>query len=300
MVDALKSIADQCDGVRCDKAMLVLPDIVQRTWGERARPADGSPPVDASFWAEAITAVRQGHPEFVFVAEAYWDLEWRLQQEGFDYTYDKRLYDRLREQDAGAVLGHLGADAQYQRRSMRFLENHDEPRAAAAFPPEVHPAAAVLALLLPGLRLVHDGQTTGRRLRTSNHLRRRAPEPIDRELEAFYRRLLACMQRPEVRDGQWQLLRAQAAWDGNPTSGQFIAYQWQGPEGRLLVAVNYGPRRGQCYLPLPDEASGESVTLRDLIHPRVTYERAGADLAQEGLYLDVPAWHAHVFEVTGA
>jgi hypothetical protein len=163
----------------------------------------------------------------------------------------------------------------------------------------VHPAAAVLALLLPGLRLVHDGQTTGRRLRTSNHLRRRAPEPIDRELETFYRRLLVCMQRPEVRDGQWQLLRAQAAWDGNQTCGQFIAYQWQGPEGRLLIAVNYGPRRGQCYLPLPDLASGGSVTLRDLIHPRVTYERAGPDLAQEGLYLDVPAWHAHVFEVTG-
>ncbi len=300
MLDVLQSVAEQCDGVRCDMAMLVLPDIVQRTWGERARPADGTAPVDTSFWSEAISAVRARHPDFVFVAEAYWDLEWRLQQEGFDYTYDKRLYDRLREQDAANVVGHLGAEAEYQRRSMRFLENHDEPRAAATFPPQVHPAAAVLGLLLPGLRLVHDGQVTGRRLRTSNHLRRRAPEPVDRELEAFYHRLLACMQRPEVRDGRWQLLRAHPAWEGNPTCQQVIAYRWQSAEGRLVVAVNYGPQRAQCYVPLPDLSPGGSVRLHDLLHARITYERPGAELAQPGLYLDVPAWRAHVFEVLEA
>jgi hypothetical protein len=298
MLEALQRIAEQCDGVRCDMAMLVLPDIVQRTWGERARPADGSAPLDASFWSEAIAAVRARHPEFVFVAEAYWDLEWRLQQDGFDYTYDKRLYDRLRAQDAEGVRGHLGADAEYQQRSMRFLENHDEPRAASAFPAAVHPAAAVLGLLLPGLRLVHEGQTTGRQLRTSNHLRRRAPEPVDRELEAFYRRLLVCMQRPEVRDGQWELLPASAAWEGNATCRQFVAYRWQSLEGLLVVAVNYGPHRGQCYLALPGLPAGESLRLGDLLRPQVTYQRPREELARRGLYLDVPAWRAHVFQVT--
>jgi hypothetical protein len=198
------------------------------------------------------------------------------------------------------VVGHLGADAEHQRRSMRFLENHDEPRAAATFPPEVHPAAAVVGLLLPGLRLVHDGQVTGRRLRTSNHLRRRAPEPVDRELEAFYRRLLACMQRPEVRDGRWQLLQAHPAWEGNPTCQQIIAYRWQSDEGRLVVAVNYGGQRAQCYLPLAGLSPDRSIRLHDLMHGRVTYERSGAELAQPGLYLDVPAWRAHVFEVLEA
>jgi hypothetical protein len=302
MLDVLHGIAAQCDGVRCDMAMLVLPDIVQRTWGARSCPGDGSAPVDASFWSGAIAAVRERHPEFVFIAEAYWDLEWRLQQEGFDHTYDKRLYDRLRAEDASAVLGHLRADAEYQRRSMRFLENHDEPRAAATFAPGVHEAAAVVGLLLPGLRLIHDGQVTGRRLRASNHLRRRTPEPIDRELEAFYHRLLACMQRPEVRDGHWELLRPTPAWDGNPTWQQFIAYRWNGPEGRLVVAVNYGAQRGQCYVPLADGSlrRDSTVRLHDLLHARATYERPGAELAQRGLYLDVPAWRSHVFEVVEA
>ena len=299
MLGVLDSIAAQCDGVRCDMAMLVLPDVIARTWGDRARPADGSPPVDDSFWPAATARGRLRKPGFLFMAEAYWDLEWTLQQQGFDYTYDKRFYDRLHAQDARAVRGHLLADPEYQRRSARFLENHDEPRAAAVFPPAVHQAAAVLTFLVPGLRFVHEGQRSGRRLRTSNHLRRRAPEPVDQELKSYYVRLLACMRRPEVRDGDWRLLDAEPAWDSNPTWDRFIAFSWEDAGRRLLVAVNYGPTQGQCYVRLPyRDLDRDSVVLRDLTNPTLTYERDGGDLARRGLYVDLPAWGYHLFEVT--
>src|SRR5262245_27085472 len=103
MRDELVSLAKRCDGVRCDMAMLLLPDVFARTWGEKARPADGVDPVTSDFWPEAIAAARKVNPDFVTMAEVYWDLEWELQQQGFDYTYDKRLYDRLREGHADAV-----------------------------------------------------------------------------------------------------------------------------------------------------------------------------------------------------
>ena len=131
----LGSIADRCDGVRCDMAMLLQPEIIQKTWGDRSRPSDGSPPKDNPFWPEAIAAIKRRHGDFKFVAEVYWDMEWALQQAGFDYTYDKRLYDRLVAQVATPVREHLMADPAFQDHSMRFLENHDEPRAAATFPP---------------------------------------------------------------------------------------------------------------------------------------------------------------------
>jgi glycosidase len=38
MIGELARIAGQCDGVRCDMAMLVLPDVFERTWGIRAEP----------------------------------------------------------------------------------------------------------------------------------------------------------------------------------------------------------------------------------------------------------------------
>jgi hypothetical protein len=298
MLAVLDSVAAQCDGVRCDMAMLILPEVIARTWGDRARPADGTAPADDPFWVEAIRRTRERHPGFVFMAEAYWDLEWVLQQQGFDYTYDKRLYDRLHAQDALAVRGHLQADPEFQRKSARFLENHDEPRAASAFPPQVHPAAAVVALLAPGLRFVHEGQRSGRRLRASNHLRRRAAEPIDRDLQSFYNRLFACMRRPEARDGDWRLLERRPAWDGNPTWDRFIAFSWEGGGQRLLAAVNYGPTQGQCHVALAfGDLAGRTWLLRDLITPTVRYERDGDELARRGLYVDLPAWGRHVFEV---
>jgi hypothetical protein len=299
MLDVLTACAGQADGVRCDMAMLVLPEVIARTWGDRARPADGSAPVDEPFWPEAIAHVRRTRPDFIFMAEAYWDLEWTLQQQGFDYTYDKRLYDRLHLRDAQAVRSHLHADPEFQRRSVRFLENHDEPRAAAAFPPRVHRAAAVIAFLAPGLRFLHEGQRSGRRLRASNHLRRRTPEPVDVEMRAFYTRLLEIMRRPGVRDGDWRLLGVRPAWDGNPTSERFVASSWESGGSRLLVAVNYGPTQGQCYVDLRDSGlEGKAWRLVDLLQPDVIYERHGADLSRRGLYLDLPAWGHHVFEVT--
>ena len=298
MLDQLGAIAEQCDGVRCDMAMLILPDVIDRTWGERTRPIDNRPRVDDPFWPVAIDHVRRRRRDFVFMAEAYWDLEWALQQQGFDYTYDKRLYDRLRAQDAGAVRQHILADTEYQRRCVRFLENHDEPRAAAVFPAAVHEAAAVLTLLLPGLGFVHDGQPSGRRVRTSNHLCRRAAEPVDAELASFYERLFACVRRRDARAGAWRLVDRHPAWDGNPTWDRFIAFEWESPRGRLLVAVNYGPTQGQCYLRLPWAArDGRRIVFSDLMAPVVRYERDGRDIAGRGLYLDMPAWGYDVFEI---
>lgn len=299
MRDTLLDVASLCDGVRCDMAMLLLPDVIQRTWGTASLPADGTAPEDTPFWPEAIAAVKQRHPEFLFLAEVYWDLEWTLLQQGFDYAYDKRLYDRLRDQNAPGVRTHLGAGIDYQRCCARFLENHDEPRAAAAFPPAVHRAAAVVTYFTPGLRFSHEGQLQGRRVHTSIHLARRAAEPVAVDLQAFYVRLLGCLRRPELRSGQWQLLPCRPAWDGNPTSDHFLAFAWDGGgRPRLLAAVNYGPTQGQCYVGLPGAGlRGRQFRLADLLGP-VRYDRGGDDLAARGLYLDLPAWGYHLFDVT--
>jgi glycosidase len=293
----LGSIADRCDGVRCDMAMLLEPEIIQKTWGDRSRPADGSPPKDNPFWPEAISAIKRRHGEFKFVAEVYWDMEFALQQAGFDYTYDKRLYDRLVAQTATPVREHLMADPAFQDHSMRFLENHDEPRAAATFPPPVHKAAAVVALLARGLRFIYEGQLDGRKVHVSMHLGRRPAEPVDRELQAFYGRFLECLKRPEVREGDWRLESCRPAWPGNATHEQFIVSSWQAGERRLLTVVNYGGTQGQCYVTLGMPGLvGRNFELRDLLSD-VVYQREGNGLAGNGLYLDLPSWGHHVFEL---
>jgi glycosidase len=298
MTEVLCSISDRCDAVRCDMAMLVLPEVFARTWGRAPLP-DGYAPAEDSFWVAAIESVRARRPGFVFMAEAYWDLEWALQQQGFDYTYDKRLYDRLHERNAGAARGHLCADADYQRRSVRFLENHDEPRAAAAFDPEVYRAAAAVSFLVPGLRFFHEGQLGGRRFRVPMQLGRRPAEAPDARLAEFHERLLTCLQRPDVREGRWQLLDCRPAWDGNPTASQFLAFLWENDRGdRLLVCVNYGHTQGQCLVGLPRPwLAGKTWQLRDVLG-EATYERNGDELLSRGLFVDLPAWGRNAFDVS--
>lgn len=297
MLGEIRRIAGRCDGVRCDMAMLLLPNVFRQTWGEITQPRDGTRPDESDFWPSAIAKIRAEHPGFIFLAEVYWDLEWTLQQQGFDYTYDKRLCDRLHAGSGYGVRAHLTAGMDFQRHCARFLENHDEPRAAGVFPPDRHRAAALVTYLTPGLRFFHEGQWEGRKVHVSIHLGRRPAEPVDAEIQAFYARLLEVLKRPEIRQGTWRLYECHRAWANNPTAENFLAWVWQAPSGQtLLVAVNYGPTQGQCYVPLAG-TNGKTWELRDLMGPAV-YERDGDDLARRGLYLDLLPWGHHVFTMT--
>ena len=270
-------------------AMLVLPEVFEKTWGKRA----------PLFWPMAIKHVRERFPRFMFLAEVYWDMEWTLQQQGFDYAYDKRLYDRLRDGRARPVREHLYAGLDYQNKLSRFLENHDEPRASATFSHEVHHAAAVISYLSPGLRFFHDGQFEGRRKRISPHLVRAPKEPVDANLKRFYDRVLTVLRQPAIRDGEWQLLDCQPAWDGNGTNDDFLVSTWRShTKETLVVAVNYSPHQSQCYVRLPfEDLDASKWRLSDQLSP-ACYERDGNELCGRGLYLDMAPWQSAVFSLT--
>jgi hypothetical protein len=288
----LIGIAEKCDGVRCDMAMLLLPEVFQRTWGRTPEP----------FWPQATAAVRKKYSDFVFMAEVYWDLEWSLQQQGFDYCYDKRLYDRLREGHVGTIRDHLRAGLDYQDKLARFLENHDEPRAAVEFPMPKQAAAAVAAFLAPGLRFFHQGQFEGARVRIPTHLCRGPVEPIDENVASFYRTLLRLLKDAHIfRDGAWSLVDPQPAWCGNWTSDGFVAYAWTGQDGSpYLVVVNYSGNQGQCRLALPfPELRGKQARLVDMMGPE-TYDRDGSDLVENGLYVNLAPWRFNVFRLAAA
>ena len=172
------------------------------------------------------------------MAEAYWDLEWELQQQGFDYCYDKRLYDRMEHGDVEPVRQHLQGDPEFERRLVRFLENHDEPRAAATFPPDKHRAAAVVVLSLPGAKLLHEGQFQGRRTRVTVFLARRPEETPDLDLERFYETLLQQTAEEPFRSGEWTMCEC-TGWPDNMSCRNLLAWCWKKQTARCLVIVNF-------------------------------------------------------------
>jgi glycosidase len=289
-VDELLAIADKCDGVRCDMAMLLLPEIFERTWGIRPDP----------FWPKAIPAVHAKHPDFTFMAEVYWDLEWTLQQQGFRYCYDKRLYDRLRDGHVVPIRDHLLAGLDYQDKLARFLENHDEPAAASEFPWPQHQAAAVVTFLSPGLRFFHQGQSEGALARVPTHLGRGPVEPPSSEIAGFYARLLQVLKETGAfRDGAWLLIQPLPAWADNWTWDNFIAYAWADAKGsRHVVVVNYADNQGQCRLQLPfPEFRGKLVSLDDVMGTEI-YERDGSEIVDQGLYIEHRPWQFNVFRLS--
>jgi hypothetical protein len=290
--DTVASIAEQCDGIRCDMAMLLLNDVFARTWAGRAgeRPA-------ADYWREVIPAIKDRWPEFLFIAEAYWDLEWELQQQGFDYCYDKRLYDRLVHADAESVRLHLLADLSYQQRLVRFIENHDEPRAAATFSPEKGRAAAVVALMLPGARLIHEGQLEGRRTRLPVFLGRRPEEPVDDGLVAFYGQLLGALDGRAFRDGNWQLCE-RSGWPDNPTWQHILAWCWEAGDERALIVVNLSGQAAQARVRVPwEDTRGRVWRLVDALSGE-SFERSGDEMRDVGLYVALAPWCAHFLHVS--
>jgi hypothetical protein len=288
MIATLADIAAQCDGVRCDMAMLMLNSVFERTWGARVaeRP-------EADYWPTIIPQVRARHPGFTFIAEAYWDLEWELQQQGFDFCYDKRLYDRLEKGDAEQVRLHLTAGLDYQRKLLRFIENHDEPRAAAAFPAERLRAAAVAALTLPGARLLHEGQLEGRRVRLPVFLGRRPSEPPDESLTEFYRRLLLVVSGEVLESGAWGLCEC-SGWADNPSWRGLVAWCWRSGADRCLVVVNLAGAPAQGRVRFPGKGLGGGISLQDVFSGAV-YDREAAEMTGPGLFVDLPAWGYHVF-----
>ena len=292
MREQLLVAASHCDGLRCDMAMLLLPDVFERTWGRSAAP----------FWPGAIAAVRTRQPGFTFLAEVYWGREPDLQAEGFDLTYDKALYDRLVGEPA-AVGGQLRTDGA-SGRSAHFLENHDEPRAATVFGTgDRHRASAVATYLVPGLRFFQHGQRQGWTTHVPMHLCRAPVEEDQPELAAFSSALLAVLADPITHDGTWTLLEPTEAWPGNPSHRDLVTFTWgDAATGapRLLVALNLSDHWAQGYVPLEaPPLGGRRVVLDDRLGP-ARYERAGDDLCDPGLYLDVGPWTHHVFTVTAA
>src|SRR5262252_1572535 len=280
-IQTVLAIAEQCDGIRCDMAMLLLNAIFERTWGQRA----GRSP-DTEYWTELIPAVRKSHPDFLLMAEAYWDQEWELQQLGFDYCYDKRLYDRLEHGDAESVRLHLSAEPTYQSKLVRFIENHDEPRAASAFPGAKEEAAALTAATIPGARLFHEGQFEGRLVRPAVFLRRRPDERADEARHRFYDTLLTAIDDPLFHDGEWRLCPC-TGWPDNTSFHNLVAWCWEQREDRAIIVVNLSgaPAQGRVHLPW-DDLQNTTWQLHDRLSGAI-YMRNGMELDQQGLYVDL-------------
>ncbi|MEJ5377331.1 MAG: 4-alpha-glucanotransferase [bacterium] len=293
-LEVLRSIADQCDGLRCDMAMLLLDKVFKMTWAERAGES-----LSEEFWTQMIRGLRQSHPHLLLLAEVYWGLEEELLKLGFDLCYDKVFYDRLIHDKAQSLLDHLERSSGFQERVLRFLENHDEPRAAGILTPEKHRAAALILATVPGAKLFYHGQWEGKQKRLPIQMGLAPPEPSNDQIKEIYKLISRLYRRVLPPSGFWKICLV-AGWPDNHSFQNLLAWAWEKQAERFAFVLNFSgsPSQGLLRLPWEDLGVGHWI-LQDLVGGE-TYRREGSKMLQEGLFVDLAPWQAHLFLLSKA
>ncbi|MCU7491502.1 MAG: glycosidase [Ignavibacteria bacterium] len=293
MTERLLKIAGLCDGVRCDMAMLPLENVFYNTWRGTLSKMGFQKPA-RKFWKYAIEKVKEKYPDFIFMAEAYWDLEWELQQLGFDYTYDKKLTDRILSGNVPEIKLHLMAEPDYQAKSVRFIENHDEERSYAVMGKHKAQAAAIIISTIQGMRFYFDGQFEGRRIKLPVQLGREQQERPVECIVDFYDKLLTITKSEIFQEGQWKLLDVLPAWSENDTCRNILAWQWTMGEEKRLVVINFSEFHSQSRIKLDVRGYEDHFEITDLLHD-MEYWRSAEEVFHTGLFIDLNPWQSHIF-----
>src|SRR5262249_31989443 len=155
----------------------------------------------------------------------------------------------------------------------------DERRIASLLSHAEHRAAALLILALPGMRLLHEGQLTGARVKIPVQFCQRPAQDSQRTIEQSYEQLLTTLPRTAIGRGRCSILPPREAWPGNPTVQDIILIQWEGkPPEFDLIAINLAPHRSQCYAPITGDRVGDyRWQMIDLLGSE-RYERSGPEM----------------------
>ncbi len=288
LINELKKIAGHCDGFRCDMSMLVINKIFQNTWDWMSESSLQKLP-EHEFWV----MVREAVPDSLLMAAAYWGTEWTLQRMGFDYVYDKKLYDCTVASAVGEIYIHMKSDLDFQKRVVRFIENHNEERASEVFGQERLEASAVLFSTLPGMKLYNMGQIEGGKIKCPVQIRRVLREETDEKTKVFYERLLSIIKQDIFHSGQWRLWEVFPMNDGS--CGNLIAFTWRLEDQIKLVVVNMSHMVSQGRVPLREMISGDAeYILTDELHG-LAYPRNGKEMEDPGLIVILDSYKSHIF-----
>jgi glycosidase len=287
-------IAQLCDGLRCDMSMLCTNSVIKLNWDWLMKDNTEIPNYD--FWRDTISKVKAKYPKFVFMAEVYWGMEWELMEQGFDYAYDKTLYDNLVADEIEQIHGYLNAELSYQQSLCRFIENHDESRAAGVMDENQSIAAAAVVSTLPGLTMYHQGQLAGDRIKIPVQLRNKQKEPLNRNIKRAYHRILQYLNLLKTEDLEW---RKNDIYETNEKNHSgLISWNWLNREYLFLIVINYSKQKASGLVEIDlshllfEQAE---IVFRDHLNDE-NYTWKTSDL-EKGLYVNLNPYAIHLFTV---
>jgi glycosidase len=292
MTSYLETIASFADGIRCDMAHIVLNSAFASQWSTELK-AYGYKTPSSEFWEDAIIAAKKINPNLIVIGEVYGEDNMKtLQSLGFDYTYDKELYDRLINGNLDNIRGYInGNSPEFMQKNAHFLENHDDNRGITAFGSfERADAAAAVLFTLPGMKFSFQGQWVGKTWKLDVHLRRSYDEPANQEVIDFYNKLIPIVGAEPFKNGAFEMLTA----TNDASSWRILAWKWAYKNEKRLVAVNYSDQYGSGAVKLSDCSGNGNINVNELFS-NATYVRSAEELRKSGLFVVLKPWQAQIF-----
>jgi len=292
MSSYLSTIAELADGVRCDMAHVVLNSAFGSQWSYELS-AYGYKTPSSEFWQDAIIAAKKVNPNLVVIAEVYGEDNMKtLQSLGFDYTYDKELYDRLKNGNLDNIRGYLsGNSLEFLQKTTHFLENHDDNRGITSFGSvERANAAAVVLFTVPGMKFSFQGQWVGKTWKLDVHLRRSYSEPENKDVIAFYDTLIPMVGSSPFKNGSFEILYP----TNDSSSWRLLAWKWVDGNEKRLVVVNYSDAYGSGAVKLSDCSGSGSITVTELF-TKTDYTRDADEIRNTGLFVVLKPWEYQIF-----
>jgi len=294
MFETLLRLSKVADGLRCDMAMLALNNVFKNTWGGVLETMSITEPKD-EFWKIAVDFVKKEREDFIFIGEVYWDLEWRLQQLGFDYTYDKKLTERIIGGNVHEIRSHLNAETEYRSKSIRFIENHDEERSIKVMGKEKALAAAVIIGSVEGMDFYYEGQFEGKTVKLPVQLGRAPKERVNKQVKSFYEKFLKLTSEEIFKYGEWRQLTPESAGNDDRYFKNILCWLWTHEEEKRLVVINFSDETSGARIKFDVDDYPETILLEDLLNS-TCYERKKDEIEELGLYVKLKPYRSHIFK----
>jgi len=188
----------------------------------------------------------------------------------------------------------LLAEDEYQNKSVRFIENHDEQRSLAVFGKEKAIAASVIYTTVKGMRFFYDGQFEGKRVKLPVQLGRDHKEKPCEQIIKHYDKLLTIVSADIFKYGNWSLCESISAWDGNDSFQNILAWKWNYKSENILVAVNYSDKICSCKVKLDLTGYPSEFELKDILNDK-SYIRSAEEIHFQGLFIELKPFKSHIF-----
>jgi hypothetical protein len=273
------------------------------------------------FWREVVDRVAAEVPDTLLLAEAFWLMEsYFVRTLGMHRVYNSAFMHMMKQEDNGKyrqlLKKTLAFNPEILKRFVNFMNNPDEATAVEQFGKgDKYFGVAVLLATLPGLPMFGHGQVEGFREKYGMEFRRAyLQEEVDQGFVDHHERLICpLLHRRALFSGAEHFALYDFMTDG-AVNEDVLAYSNRRGDQRALVVYHNrfgqtgGWLRGACPTAAAEHAdpgtlagalalqTGGGVFYRFRDHcSGLHYLRSARELAEQGLFVTLGPYEAHVF-----